>query len=340
MSKNDKDLVKRDRKLEHIRLTDKSQTTNNEVDQRFYFEPLLSAHPSEGDKLEKEFLGKKIDYPIWISSMTGGTGEARHINQNLSRIAGEFKIGMGLGSCRMLLESDEYFKDFDLRDNLGDAPFWANLGIAQVEELLKEDKIKNVECLCQSLRVDGLIIHINPLQEWFQPEGDRFTRSPLETIKDFLDATDIPVVVKEVGQGMGPASLKALMSLPIKAIEFAAFGGTNFSQLEKLRNSSDLNLHSDLVYVGHTALEMVEITNKIIDELGPKVLCDSFIISGGIRSYLEGLHLVKKSKGNAVFGMASPFLKKANEGYDSLHQFTTEMTKGLVLADRFLTVKE
>lgn len=329
----------RDRKLEHIELTDKSQTLHSTIDERFHYEPLLSAHPDRDENLEKSFLGKSMKFPIWISSMTGGTGKAAHINQNLSKAAGEFGMGMGLGSCRMLLESDEYFEDFNLRKNIGDQPFYGNLGIAQIQECLDKGSLSLVEELVSKLQLDGLIIHINPLQEWFQPEGDFIKVSPLETISAFLKASDIPVIVKEVGQGMGPKSLYELMKMPIKAIEFAAYGGTNFSQLEILRNSNDLNLHTGLTNVGHTALNMVLETNKILENKGNNIQCDNFIISGGVRTYLDGYYLTQLSKGNAIFGMASPFLSKADEGYAGLQDYISQVTKGLVFANRFLTVK-
>lgn len=330
----------RDRKLEHIKLTEKSQTLANTKDQLFSYEPLLHAHPKHGEKMEVTFLGKRLDYPIWISSMTGGTGKAAHINENLSKLAGKYGLGMGLGSCRMLLNNDDALSDFALRGNIGNQPFWANLGVAQVQELLEQGQLYKIEELVTKLDACGLIIHINPLQEWFQPEGDVITTPPIETIENFLKSTQIPLIVKEVGQGMGPASLEALMRLPIAAIEFAAYGGTNFSLLEKHRNSNDLDLHSELINVGHTALEMVEISNSIIVNLGPKALCKNFIISGGIRSYMQGLQLIKLSKGNAVFGMASPFLKFADQGFLELDHYTSELTRGLVMANRFLTVKE
>jgi len=330
---------KRDRKLEHIELTNKSQTLQDSLDERFHYEPLLSSHPQEDECLPKEFLGKKMNFPLWISSMTGGTGKAAHINQNLSKVAGEFQIGMGLGSCRMLLESDEFFEDFNLRDRIGDAPFYANLGIAQVQELLDSGRIKEIDELASKLRVDGLMIHINPLQEWFQPEGDFIKVSALDTIKNFIKTSDVPVIAKEVGQGMGPQSLYELMKLPINAIEFAAYGGTNFSTLEMLRNSSDLELHTGLTNVGHTALNMVLETNNILENSGKEIQCSNFIISGGVRSYLDGYYLTQISKGNTVFGMASPFLSKADEGYESLREYVSQVSRGLVFASRFLRAK-
>ena len=107
-----------------------------ELDDRFYYEPLLSAHPSETNPVG--FLGKKLRAPIWVSSMTGGTELARKINTNLARACREFGMGMGLGSCRSLLDRDEYLGDFNVRELIGDElPFYANLGIAQVEQLIK-----------------------------------------------------------------------------------------------------------------------------------------------------------------------------------------------------------
>ncbi len=327
-----------DRKLDHIRLTNDAQSNSGLINNSFDYEPLLSAHRDLD--ISKDFLGKKIDAPLWISSMTGGTGEAAYINQNLSKVAGKHNIGLGLGSCRPLLTSNEFFEDFNLKANLNGAPFWANLGIAQIDELLTQSKVELVSGLCESLGVDGLIIHVNPLQEWFQPEGDRFLRSPIEIIEDFLNTSQIPVIVKEVGQGMGPRSLKRLMSLPIEAIEFAAFGGTNFSKLEMLRNEKISSVHECLANVGHNAMQMVEMSNKIILENESTIKCRNFIISGGIRDYLFGLELVQRSLGNCVFAMASPFLNYASKSEQELDQFVSEIIKGLKVASSFLHLKD
>ncbi|EQC44914.1 type 2 isopentenyl-diphosphate Delta-isomerase [Bacteriovorax sp. Seq25_V] len=329
------------RKHQHLALTNSSQTSELMVDERFNYEPMLSNFSFFKNFKASKFLGKEMRAPIWISSMTGGTGDARYINENLATVASEFGLGMGLGSCRQLLTDQTYFEDFNLRPRLTDAlPFYANLGIAQVEQLLKNNDIAAIEKLVTSLSADGVIVHINPLQEWFQPEGDIIEQAPIDTVKKLLELTQIPVIIKEVGQGLGPKSLESLMCLPLAAIEFAAFGGTNFALMEKQRNSSDLSTHEELSFVGHTALEMVEISNEIIDRLGDKVLCKNFIISGGIRSYLDGYYLISLSKGNAVFGMASPFLNSANEGIDKLRKFTAEMIRGLEVASRYLSVKE
>src|SRR5690606_4544693 len=161
---------------------------------------------------KKTFLGKELRTPIWVSSMTGGTLMARTINHNLARACRDFGMGMGLGSCRSLLYSKEDLADFDVRSIIGDdLPLYGNLGIAQVEKLLMGRKTSHIDQLIDALRLDGLIVHINPMQEWFQPEGDPILQPPIETIRQLLEEADYPLIVKEVGQGMGRESLEALL---------------------------------------------------------------------------------------------------------------------------------
>jgi isopentenyl-diphosphate Delta-isomerase len=215
------------RKADHIEMAFLSQVNEVEYDNRFFYEPMLQPHPVK-ESLATTFLGKNLGVPMWVSSMTGGTFAARKINTNLARACHEFRMGMGLGSCRALLDSNASMHDFDMRDIIGDdLPLFANLGISQVEQLLEVNQADKIRILVDKLRADGLIVHVNPLQEFFQPGGDRLKHAPITSIRHLLDVAGYPVIVKEVGQGMGPASLRELIRLPLAAIEFAAFGGTN-----------------------------------------------------------------------------------------------------------------
>lgn len=327
-----------DRKKDHIDLAFKSHTKSIENDDRFYYEPLLSGHPTGLKQIN--FLGKTLKAPVWISSMTGGTKMAGKINRNLARVASEFGLGMGLGSCRCLLESDDCFEDFNVRSIIGDEnPLYANLGIGQIEQLLVSKKTDLVKQMVEKLKADGLIIHVNPLQEFFQPEGDRFKSAPIDTIEKFLTKTKIKVIVKEVGQGMGKESLRKLLKLPIEAIEFGAFGGTNFSNLELMRNDdSFIKEIAQLKNIGHTATEMLELLNELIEEhQGSKP--KNIIISGGINSFLDGYYLINKSKLSAVYGQGSAFLKYAMQDYESLRKFVQAQIKGLEIAYSFLRIK-
>ncbi len=328
-----------DRKYEHISLAFKSQTVTNEHDDRFYYEPFLKSHP-HGDSKPFQFVGKTMKSPLWVSSMTGGTELANKINTNIARACKEFGLGMGLGSCRKLLKSDEFFDDFNMRDVIGDEyPFYANLGIAQVELLLAKKQTGLIDILIDRLRADGLFIHVNPLQEWFQPEGNRINRPPLDTIEELLSMKQYPIIVKEVGQGIGYESLKRLLKLPVSAVEFAAYGGTNFSMVELYRNDLKMQeIFKPFAYVGHNAYDMVNMVNTIIEEEND-IQCNQLIISGGLKNYLDGYYLINKSKLPAVYGQASAVLRHAKNSYEELKEFIESQVTGYRLAETYLRVK-
>lgn len=341
MAISDNDPTASSRKKDHIEMAFKSQIESGQLDQRFYYEPLLSKHLSIDDIPRCEFAGKTMKAPLWVSSMTGGTEMARNINSNLAKMCAAYGLGMGLGSCRKILTDNTYFEDFNLRPILGDdVPFFANLGIAQIEHLLNDNKVYQIKELIDKLSADGLFVHVNPFQELLQPEGDLFKQSPLTSINKLVEQLDCKIIVKEVGQGMGPESLKALMQLPIEGIEFAAAGGTNFSKLELFRGDVEKqNIFDGLTKIGHTAEEMVFFTNQLLEELGEKVKVKQFIISGGVKNFLDGYYLINKMNAKAIFGQASRFLKYAVEGYEPLKAYTEAQLKGLAIAEAYLKVK-
>ena len=338
----EQDNVAASRKKDHIELAFQSQIDNGTLDQRFYYEPLMAAHPSISDLPSINFLGKKMKAPLWISSMTGGTKEALTINHNLAKACGEFGLGMGLGSCRALLYSDDRLKDFDLRPIMGnDCPFFANLGVAQLEELIEKNSLHLASDMVAKLQADGLIIHVNPFQEWLQPEGDHFKMAPITIIHKCLEFFDFPIIVKEVGQGMGPKSLEALMKLPLAAIDFAASGGTNFAMLELLRASEKERKHYlPLAHQGHSAEEMVEFVNDRSTILQDKIKCHDYIISGGVQNFLDGYYLTNSLNQNAVYGQASAFLKHARGSYDELRTYVKAQLEGLAIANAYLTLRK
>ncbi len=327
------------RKQSHLELAFASQ--NNIRDNRFCYEPMLSAHPQKDELWEVKLGHQFMKYPIWISSMTGGSSQAGAINKMLAVTAKKFGLGMGLGSCRIILESDTYFQDFNLRPIMGDEiPLYANLGIAQIEQLLQTNRVHLIKNLVQKLNADGLIIHVNPLQEWLQPEGDRIENSPIETIQKLINEIDIPLIVKEVGQGFGKESMKELLKLPLLAIDFAANGGTNFSKLELFRNPELKKYFEPIVNLGHSAEEMTNFLNEAIEDLGEKRKCNTVIISGGVRDFLDGYYLISKANLPALYGHASGFLKWANESQEALDAYAQRQIEGLLFAKAFLKIKK
>ncbi|MBN1926452.1 MAG: type 2 isopentenyl-diphosphate Delta-isomerase [Prolixibacteraceae bacterium] len=328
------------RKTDHIALAALSAPATANADSRFYYEPLLSGHPSS-EKVT-HFLGKEMKHPLWISSMTGGYDGAYEINTKLAEACAEFQLGMGLGSCRSLLESEEYFNDFNLRPILGPGrPFFANIGIAQLEKIIQHNELARIHDLVGRLQCDGLIIHVNPVQEWLQPEGDRFVKPPVEVIAEFIDMLkkQYLIIVKEVGQGMGPESIRQLLKLKIDAIEFGAFGGTNFANIEIMRNPDHLSQFLfPMATFGHNTDEMLSwVNDEVFDH---SAHCKNLIISGGIRNYLDGYYYIQKSTLPALYGMANVLLQHAMASKDDLFSFIKAEIEGYKFASRFLSVRE
>jgi isopentenyl-diphosphate delta-isomerase len=138
---------------------------------------------------------------------------------------------------------------------------------------------------------------------------------------------------------MGPGSLKALLEMPLAAIDFAAFGGTNFARLEMLRAPETWQeYYGPLASIGHDAEEMMQMINDHLDN-GVRVQCRHIIVSGGIRNFLDGYYLIKQCKLPAIYGQASSFLKYANESYEHLRDFISSQIKGLRLAEAFMKLK-
>ncbi len=327
------------RKNEHIELAFSSQVPPDHVDDRFLYEPLLGSY-SKGELHPFNFLGKMLRVPMWVSSMTGGSKLAQTINTNLARACNEFGMGMGLGSCRILLENEKYLPDFDMRDVIGDdLPFYANIGIVQLESMMRDGSYPRIAELVNRLRADGVIIHINPIQEWLQNKGDFLKDTPLDTLEEFISRTQLKIIVKEVGQGMGPESINRVMQLPIEAFELAAFGGTNFARVELARGTPrHQELFSPLVLLGHTAEEMLGLINDFVKS-GKPVGCRQIIISGGMHSFLDGYYYTSRCLLPSIFGQASGFLRYARGDYDDLRSFVADQVRGLTFAYAFLKVR-
>jgi len=326
------------RKTDHIDLALDSQV--NQADVRFNYEPMHAFDLTK--KLDPiEFSGLKMQAPWWVSSMTGGAVKAGRINELLAKACAKYGLGMGLGSCRPVLENSEYADDFLVRKWIGNQPLFANLGIAQIEEISENNSWDKLKDMVSRLEANGLIIHINPLQEWMQPEGDDIRFNPVDTVKRTIDALDCPIIVKEVGQGFGPDSLKELLKLPLAALDYGSLGGTNFSKLEFTRGGSNqMPGYEEVTRLGHSANEMTSMVNELVAELGANVYCQNIIVSGGIKNFLDGYYHVNKVHMPAIYAQASPFLKYTLAGEKALHKFIESQLAGYQMANRTLKIKE
>jgi isopentenyl-diphosphate delta-isomerase len=271
----------------------------------------------EAVETTQNFLNHNFKAPIIIDSMTGGTPEATKINSRLSLVAEKFGLGMGLGSQRAGLLSSELAETYSIaRSNAPSAFLVANIGGAQLSKGLKVQDIKN---MIEMIEADALVVHLNPLQELIQPEGEPKYKGVLSKIKEICANFDIPIIVKEVGAGISMDVAKKLESAGVSAINVAGSGGTSWAGVEKLRaetahNSNKINLGELFWDWGiPTAVSLIEVRNSV------KI---PVIASGGIRN---GLEIAKcMGLGANMCGMAYPFLRHASKSFESLCEFANK----------------
>lgn len=264
----------------------------------------------------QKFLSHKFKAPIIIDSMTGGTPEAARINSRLSLVAEKFGLGMGLGSQRAGLLSSELAETYSIaRTNAPNAFLVANIGGAQLSKGLK---IKDIKNMIQMIEADALVVHLNPLQELIQPEGEPKYKGVLSKIKEICVNFDIPIIVKEVGAGISMEVARKLQSAGVSAINVAGSGGTSWAGVEKIRaetahDSNKINLGELFWDWGiPTAVSLIEVRRSVKMPI---------IASGGIRNGLEIAKCI--ALGADMCGMAFPFLRHASKSLESLYEFTS-----------------
>ncbi|MGI0037693.1 MAG: type 2 isopentenyl-diphosphate Delta-isomerase [Nitrososphaera sp.] len=261
-----------------------------------------------------EFLGHKFAAPIIIDSMTGGTDEATIINGRLGEVAEKYGFGMGLGSQRAGLKSEELAATYSVaRKNAPNAFLIANIGGAQLAKGLNTDEARTI---VRMIRANALVIHLNPLQELIQPEGEPRYKGVLGRIADIAKTIDVPVIVKEVGAGISREVAVKLEMAGVSAINVAGSGGTSWAGVEKLRaDASKDNLKSRLGEMFWdwgipTAASLLEVRNSVRLPL---------IASGGLRNGLEAAKCI--ALGANMAAMAYPFLRAAAESRESVFAF-------------------
>jgi isopentenyl-diphosphate Delta-isomerase len=231
-----KDLTEK-RKTEHIRISlhedveGKNITTGLE---NYRFIPnALPEISFEDVSLSASFLGKSMKTPFLISSMTGGTETALKINQNLAIAAQERGWAIGLGSMRAAVEKEELAYTFQIRKWAPDIPVIANIGAVQLNYGYGPEECKRAVELAEA---DALVLHLNTLQEVFQPEGDTNFSHLLSKIEKLISGLPVPVGIKEVGMGIDKVTAEKLISAGAQFIDVAGAGGTSWVQVESYRS--------------------------------------------------------------------------------------------------------
>ena len=301
------------RKFEHIehclKRNVQAHVSNGFEDVHFVHMSLPEIDKDEID-LSVEFLGRRFDYPIFIAGMTGGTKGSQlagRINKTLAKAAQELNIPMGVGSQRAMIRKPETWESYYVRDVAPDVFLVGNLGAPQFSETIPErygieEALKAVE----TIQADALAIHMNPLQESVQPEGDTQYRGVLKALAELKAEFPYPIIAKETGAGVSKEVAIRLESIGIDAIDVGGLGGTSWSAVEYYRAKDEIGRDLALRFWDwgiKTAISVAEV--RYATEL-------PIIATGGMR---DGITMAKALAMGATFaGVALPLLKPAVKG--------------------------
>lgn len=313
-----------DRKIQHIEIIG----ADREVDRRkFHFDRVPLRHRALPEVARDEidpacaFMGKRLSFPLLISSMTGGNHElVRTINRNLAIAAERCGVALGCGSQRVMFTHPEARSSFALREHAPTTLLFANLGAVQLNYGFTADHCQEAVA---AVGADALYLHLNPLQEAVQPEGDTNFAGLAERIRGVTAQLDVPVVLKEVGAGISPEDAALFLDSPVRYLDVAGTGGTSWSRIEHHR-------HADSDEMGLLFQDWGIPTPLALRLLAPYRGTFTLIASGGVRS---GLDMAKAMVlGASLCGLASPFLKPAMASAEAVVAVIEQLRREFVTA--------
>lgn len=256
--------------------------------------------------IKTNLFNKTLSQPLIIGSMTGGSKHAKAINTNLAIAAEEKQVAMGVGSQRIALELQDAKKTFELvRKYAPTTVVFANMGAVQLNYgRVAEDYQRVVDMI----KADGLYLHLNPLQEAIQPEGDTNFEGLLDQIAELVKKINVPVFVKEVGHGLDPVTAQALIDRGVAGVDCSGVGGTSWAWVEAKRREVP-----EFEEWFHSTGYPTDVLCEAYQSLGGDVIK---VISGGVRTPEE---IVKaRTFGMDFYSMAQPFLRPALESERSV----------------------
>ena len=250
-----------------------------------------------------ELFGRRLQAPIVISGMTGGTPRAREVNRALATAAQKLGLGMGVGSQRAMLVDPASADSYRVRDTAPDILLLANLGAVQAREV----GARRVASLVEEIGADALCIHLNAAQELVQDEGDRDFRGCLAAIAQLVEQLPVPVIAKETGCGFAPGTLARLRASGVDWVDVAGAGGTSWTAVESLRGSTRQQaLGQELREWGIPTAAAVVYAARA----GLRV-----IASGGIRGAVDAAAAL--ALGADAVSLALPFFRAFTEGAEA-----------------------
>ena len=301
----------RKRKADHIRISLNHNVQARKVTTGFEDTHLVHNALPEIDKqdidLSTTVFNHKFSAPLIVGAITGGTSEAAKINAAIAEAVEELGLGMGVGSQRVAIEDKTLEKTFAIARKKAPTAFLiANLGGVQ---LVHGYGLKEVKKAVKMIDADAIAIHLNPLQEAVQPEGQTRFGGVLEKIGEITKELGKPVIAKETGAGIAAEEAKRLEAANVEGIDISGAGGTSFAAVEYYRakgksNSSQRRLGEVFWDWGiPTAVSLVEVSQSVNIPI---------IASGGIRS---GVEMAKAlALGASLTSISKPVLEAAVKG--------------------------
>jgi len=314
------------RKDDHLRLCIEQDVSYDEITTGYNLVKIRInslIQPTDYDEIDlsTEFLGKKIDYPIIISGMTGGSKLGQKYNKIIAEVCQEKNIAMGVGSQRAAIENPELVETFQVRDKAPDIPLIANLGIAQFIDGYGKSE---ADLAVEMINADALAVHINPLQELIQKEGNRNFSKAFDALQQISESISYPLIVKGVGTGFTSKDVILLYKLKFYALDISGAGGTNWKKVEALRNSDLIHLSASFLNLGIPTLKSFReamdylnlgppsIRNLIRFVRTPQTKMKKIIVSGGIWSGIDAAKALLNN-GNLI-AFAYPALRAVAKG--------------------------
>ncbi len=249
------------------------------------------------------FLGVPLTAPVLIGAMTGGAELARTINRNLAGAAQKLGIGMMLGSQRIMLGDDRSATaaaaSFEVRDLAPDVLLIGNIGLAQMSDHLAP----RLTAALERVGANALAVHTNPLQEAMQENGDTDFGGTLAGLGRLAEELNYPVMVKEVGHGIGAAAARQLRGLPIAAVDVAGAGGTSWARVEQVVRYGEVRYPA----VADWGIPTAQALREVRETLPGMPL----MASGGIRTGMDAAKAL--AMGADVVALARPLLAPAIE---------------------------
>jgi isopentenyl-diphosphate delta-isomerase len=266
-------------------------------------------------ELGTRFLGAELRAPVLVGAMTGGAELSRTINRNLAEAAQKLGIGMMLGSQRIMLDNDAAARSFEVRELAPDVLLIGNIGLAQ----LSDAAIPKLAAALERVGADALAVHTNPLQEAMQDNGDTDFSGSLDRLRRVAEELPCPVLVKEVGHGIGAEAAEKLLGLPIAAVDVAGAGGTSWARVEQLVRYGEVRYPAIAEWGVPTAQALQEVRATL-----PGM---PLVASGGIRTGMDAAKAL--ALGADVVALARPLLAPAIESpaaaLDALESFVEEL---------------